>query len=126
MKAALIAALIAAAATAQAAPITIAIGPAPGCYGFCYNVPNNAGAVIDMSPPHVYGQPATLYVSINGVGYTGALPLNDTSYSNIVLSDVDGNEITVSASWVGSRHCSSGHPGCSTVWALQSGSIVLP
>lgn len=126
MKAFIACLLVTTAAVAQTPPVTIQIGPSPACYGFCYNVPNNAGAVIDMSPPHSYGQAASLYVSINGVGYTGALPLNDSSYTNIVVSDVDGNQITVSATWVGTRHCSSGHPGCSTVWELQSGTIVMP
>lgn len=118
--------LIASRAYAQTAPITI--GPTEPCVsGFCYNVPNSAGVVIDMSPPHHYGQAAQLYVSINGDAYIGALPLNDSVYSGIILTDASGNQITVSATWNGRLKCSSGRAGgCQVVWSLVSGTLVTP
>lgn len=108
------------------AQTTITIGPTQPCTsGFCYNVPNSAGVVIGMSVPHRYGQSAILYVSINGDAYTGPLPLNDSVYSGVVLTDANGNQITVSATWNGTLKCSSGHPGCQVVWSLVTGTIVI-
>lgn len=110
--------LIPSLALAQGATITI--GPSQLCYSFCYSVPNSAGDEINMSPPNRYG---SVYVSVNGVAYTGQLSAFDTNYSNVVLSNTTGDEITVTASWSGVRKCSSGHPGCSTVYYLVSGTI---
>lgn len=120
------------ASAAFAEGVSITLDPTPLCSaGFCYNVPNSAGVVIGLSvPPKYWWVPSQVYVSINGDAYVAEVPpytYGQFNLSGVVLTDAAGSTITVSETWQGVRKCSSGRAGgCSTVYELVSGTVLIP
>jgi len=89
----------------------------------CYDIPNDAGAAIDLYAVVIH---PFVYLYVNGDQYKGTLPgvyPYPSNIDNLLMQDPLGNIVYLTAAFSSHRTCAR---YCTVHWTLISGSIVSP